>query len=172
MAASNDGGRKISPSRGRSSRSRASNASTRSPRAARRLSKAISGAVSMAVTDGGNRRPGQARSPAAVARAGGGRYAKGLWERRAVDAEERGTNAMSAARRRQRGRIGRWMRRILPALIVIALLPLGLTLVYRIPGVHPVSTLMLVDALTFAGYDRRWTTLDGLGRRQPHSGML
>lgn len=58
-----------------------------------------------------------------------------------------------------RGR-GGWLRRIVLILLVIVLIPVGLTLVYAIPGVRPVSTLMLKDLVTFQGYDRRWVPID------------
>lgn len=74
--------------------------------------------------------------------------------------------------RRRHGRVRRWLGRILIVIVIIALLPLGLTLVYRIPAVHPVSTLMLADAITFAGYEREWTPLEELGTRVPYAVMM
>lgn len=73
---------------------------------------------------------------------------------------------------RPRGRFRRWLGRVLLVLVVIALLPLVLTLVYRIPGIHPVSTLMIADALTLNGYDRRWTKLEDMGTRLPYAVMM
>lgn len=58
------------------------------------------------------------------------------------------------------------------ALVLIALLPLALTLLYRVPVVHPVSTLMLKDLATLTGYDRRWTSLDAMGPLIQHSVMM
>ncbi len=70
----------------------------------------------------------------------------------------------STGGRRGRGRAWRWLRRLLAVLVVIALLPLALTLVYAIPAVHPVSTLMVGDLADGAGYVRQWTRLDDFGR--------
>jgi monofunctional biosynthetic peptidoglycan transglycosylase len=67
-------------------------------------------------------------------------------------------------RRRRGGRVlRRWFRRFVLVMVLIAMLPLGLSLLYRLPAVHPVSTLMLADLVTLRGYDRRWTSLDDLG---------
>src|SRR5690606_23671786 len=74
--------------------------------------------------------------------------------------------------RQRRGLFRRWLRRILVVAAVTALVPLGLSLVYRLPQVHPVSTLMLTDLLTLNGYDRRWTPLDDLGDAVVRSVMV
>lgn len=130
----------------------------------------------MTVSDGGNSRAGQDRR-LAVARTDGGRYARGnAWERErgvpTADADQGETGLMRARRRGRQGRFGRWLRRIVATLVVVALLPLGLSLLYRIPAVHPVSTLMLVDAVTFAGYERRWTPLNEIGDHVVHAVMM
>jgi monofunctional glycosyltransferase len=52
-----------------------------------------------------------------------------------------------------------WQRVIL-ALVVLLLLPYLLIPIYVLPFIHPVSTLMLRDAVTFRGYDRQWVSLD------------
>jgi monofunctional biosynthetic peptidoglycan transglycosylase len=44
--------------------------------------------------------------------------------------------------------------------LVVALLPAVLTLLYAPSVVHPVSTLMLRDAVRLSGYDRRWVALE------------
>ncbi|MEJ1159926.1 monofunctional biosynthetic peptidoglycan transglycosylase [Prosthecomicrobium sp. N25] len=51
-----------------------------------------------------------------------------------------------------------WIRRVAWALVVLAAVPLGLTLLYRI--VDPVSTLMLADQVRGRPVDRRWVPLD------------
>ncbi|WP_295811906.1 monofunctional biosynthetic peptidoglycan transglycosylase [uncultured Nitratireductor sp.] len=88
-----------------------------------------------------------------------------------VDPEKR-MSARGGRRRGRRGgtraRSGRgWLgwifRRLVFALVVLALIPVALTLLYRAPVVHPVSTLMLRDLATFTGYDRRWRSLDEMG---------
>jgi monofunctional biosynthetic peptidoglycan transglycosylase len=48
-----------------------------------------------------------------------------------------------------------WLR-ILRLVFVILLLPYALILLYWVPFVHPVSTLMLSDLVLLKGYDRRW----------------
>lgn len=54
----------------------------------------------------------------------------------------------------------RWTRRILIVLVTLALIPAVLTLIYAVPGIRPISTLMLRDAVTFQGYDRRWVPIE------------
>jgi monofunctional glycosyltransferase len=79
-----------------------------------------------------------------------------------------------ASRRRRRGRgfIRTWLRRGAFAVVVVALLPLLLTLVYAVPGVRPVSTLMVKDIVTLQGYDRRWVPLEEMGPRIIHAVMM
>lgn len=60
----------------------------------------------------------------------------------------------------RRSRIGRWLRNLVALALLLALVPVGLTLLYTAPSVHPVSTLMLRDLVTARGYDRRWVPLD------------
>ena len=52
-----------------------------------------------------------------------------------------------------------WVRRTVLAFAVLALLPAVLTFLYLPSFVHPVSTLMLKDLVTFQGYDRRWVPI-------------
>jgi monofunctional biosynthetic peptidoglycan transglycosylase len=74
--------------------------------------------------------------------------------------------------RRTRGSAGRWLRRAVIAAAVVAALPFALTLVYAVPGVRPVSLLMVGDLLTLRGYDRQWVPLDDMGSALPHSVMM
>jgi monofunctional glycosyltransferase len=53
-------------------------------------------------------------------------------------------------------------RRIIKWILAIVLLPYALILLYVIPFLHPVSTLMLADLVTFQGYDRRWVSFDDI----------
>ncbi len=53
-----------------------------------------------------------------------------------------------------------WLRRVLLALLVVALIPVFLTLVYAIPNVHPLSTLMVRDMVLLREVDRRWVPLE------------
>ncbi|MBC7151611.1 MAG: monofunctional biosynthetic peptidoglycan transglycosylase [Rhizobium sp.] len=57
------------------------------------------------------------------------------------------------------------VRRILRIVIVLLLLPYALVLLYRVDFIHPVSTLMLADLVTFQGYDRRWVDFETIS---PH----
>ncbi|WFU04161.1 monofunctional biosynthetic peptidoglycan transglycosylase [Rhizobium sp. CB3171] len=52
-----------------------------------------------------------------------------------------------------------WQRIVL-LLVGSMLLPYLFILLYVLPFTHPISTLMLRDALTFQGYDRRWVSFD------------
>ena len=58
----------------------------------------------------------------------------------------------------------RW-RQLLAVLLVVLLLPYALILLYTPNLVHPVSTLMLRDLVTFSGYDRRWVPFEQIS---PH----
>ena len=60
----------------------------------------------------------------------------------------------------KRGGFGLWLRRLVLLGLLIALLPLVLTVVYVIPQMRPVSTLMLADLVTGRGYQRQWLPID------------
>lgn len=66
----------------------------------------------------------------------------------------------------------RWVRRLLLAAVSLALLPVVLTLLYALPFIHPVSTLMLKDLATFSGYDRRWVSIDDVAPILAHSVIM
>jgi monofunctional biosynthetic peptidoglycan transglycosylase len=70
-----------------------------------------------------------------------------------------------------RARTGRraWLRRAAIALVVLVAAPFVLTLLYLIPFLHPVSTLMLKDLATLRGYDRQWVSLDEVSPVLLHS---
>lgn len=53
-----------------------------------------------------------------------------------------------------------WLRRIVKTMIIVAFIPIILTILYIPSFVHPISTLMLGDLATFKGYDRQWVALD------------
>lgn len=76
-----------------------------------------------------------------------------------IDHETEGLDMVSRPRRR-RGDYRRWLRRALRIAIVLAIIPAVLTFLYMPSFVHPVSTLMLKDLVTFSGYDRRWVSID------------
>ena len=71
---------------------------------------------------------------------------------------------------RRRGRV--WLFRAIVALVAVGLLPIGLTLVYAVPQVRPVSTLMMLDLVTLRGYDRRWVALEDMGPNIVHAVMM
>ncbi len=73
--------------------------------------------------------------------------------------------------RRRRGP-GGWLFRLFGGLVVLALLPIALTLLALIPQVHPVSTLMIADLVTFRGYERQWVALDEMAPVLPRSVMM
>jgi len=56
--------------------------------------------------------------------------------------------------------------------LVIVLLPFVLTLLYLVPFVHPVSTLMLKDLVTLQGYDRQWVALEDVAPVLAHSVIM
>ncbi|MBB3457016.1 monofunctional biosynthetic peptidoglycan transglycosylase [Rhizobium sp. BK313] len=68
---------------------------------------------------------------------------------------------------RRAGRLARFKgrplwQRIVLVLIGLMLLPYLFILLYLLPFIHPISTLMLRDAVTFQGYDRRWVSFDDI----------
>ena len=58
--------------------------------------------------------------------------------------------------------VSRYHRRIVLALIGIAVLPYALMLLYLLPFLHPVSTLMVADLALARGYDRRWVDFEDI----------
>ncbi len=66
----------------------------------------------------------------------------------------------------------RWVRRLIIAAVVVVALPLALSLVYAVPGVRPVSMLMVADLVTLRGYDRQWVSLEDMGSALPHAVMM
>ena len=83
-----------------------------------------------------------------------------------------------ASRRRGRSRIFAqawarpWLQRSIKIAVVLALLPIVLTILYLPPFVHPISTLMLKDLITFQGYDRRWVSLEDVAPALVHSVIM
>lgn len=78
------------------------------------------------------------------------------------------------ARARPSARLGfgSMLRFLLIAALALALVPLILTLLYFPSVVHPVSTLMLRDAATLQGYDRRWVPLAEIAPVLVHSVIM
>jgi monofunctional glycosyltransferase len=57
------------------------------------------------------------------------------------------------------------LHRLFKVMIVLAVLPFVLMVLYRPSFVHPVSTLMLADLALLQGYDRQWVPLESIS---PH----
>jgi monofunctional glycosyltransferase len=69
----------------------------------------------------------------------------------------------------------RWrflLRRLLLLMGFLAVLPLVLTLIYAVPFVRPVSTLMLWDAITLQGYTRQWRPIDEISANLKNSVVI
>jgi monofunctional glycosyltransferase len=71
-----------------------------------------------------------------------------------------------------RSRTGRVLGKLVKIGALLALVPVVLTLFYIPPVVHPVSTLMLKDLVTFKGYERRWVSIDNIAPALVHSVMM
>jgi monofunctional glycosyltransferase len=69
-------------------------------------------------------------------------------------------------------RIGRLVRRFLKIGVILALIPVALTLLYIPSVVHPISTLMLKDLVTLKGYERVWVSIDNIAPALVHSVMM
>jgi monofunctional biosynthetic peptidoglycan transglycosylase len=54
------------------------------------------------------------------------------------------------------------IKRALKWLVIIALVPFALILLYAVDFVRPVSTLMLWDLVTLQGYDRQWVEFEDI----------
>ena len=109
-------------------------------------------------------RPGRVPAPLRGSKSAGMTYASlgssKILAGPTVDPEPRRRNG--GRRRGRRRLLGGWVGRILGLLVLVAVLPLVLTLVYALPQVHPVSTLMAKDLVTFQGYERKWARLDDI----------
>ncbi len=75
-------------------------------------------------------------------------------------------------RRGSRAGLRRWVRRGIVAGVVMALVPAVLTFLYLPSFVHPISTLMLKDLVTFTGYERRWVSIDDVAPVLAHSVIM
>ena len=76
------------------------------------------------------------------------------------------------ARGRRRKRAVTFLRRLVLVLFALAMVPVVLTLLYLVPAVHPVSTLMLRDVVTLKGYERDWVELDDIAPVLVHSVVM
>jgi monofunctional biosynthetic peptidoglycan transglycosylase len=89
-----------------------------------------------------------------------------------IDPPTEGLTVAAAKRPRQRGVIGRWVRRLVLIVLALILLPLVLMLAYIPSAVTPVSTLMLADRLAGRDYDRRWVPLEEVSPVLIHSVIM
>ncbi|RWX75208.1 monofunctional biosynthetic peptidoglycan transglycosylase [Neorhizobium lilium] len=64
------------------------------------------------------------------------------------------------------------IRRILIGVVALVLLPYLLIIFYVLPFIHPISTLMVADLVSFRGYDRRWVSLDQISPNLVRSVMM
>lgn len=76
---------------------------------------------------------------------------------------------MAAGRARRRSGRRIWLRRGLLAALALGVAPLLLTLLYVLPFIHPVSTLMLKDLAMLRGYDRQWVEIEDVAPVLLHS---
>jgi monofunctional biosynthetic peptidoglycan transglycosylase len=75
-------------------------------------------------------------------------------------------------KRRTGSALRRWLKRGFMLVVLLALVPAVLILLYLPPFVHPVSTLMIKDLVTFNGYDRRWVSIDDVAPVLVNSVMM
>lgn len=64
-----------------------------------------------------------------------------------------------SAHLKRRRPIFRFLARLV---LILCLFPLVLTLIYTLPSIHPVSTLMIKARLDGSGVDRRWVAMDDI----------
>lgn len=72
----------------------------------------------------------------------------------------------------RKSRFWRMLRWSIVVLIVVALIPLALGLVYRSPSVHPVSTLMMYNKILGRKMQRQWVPFDKISPVLVHSVMM
>lgn len=68
--------------------------------------------------------------------------------------------------------VRKWAKRTGLVIAAVACVPLFLTVLYRWPAVHPVSTLMAKDLIVLNGYERRWVGIDDIAPVLVHSVMM
>ncbi len=66
----------------------------------------------------------------------------------------------------------RIVRLVVAAAVLLCLTIIALLSLYRIPAVHPVSTLMVRDLVTLQGYDRQWVSIDNMAPALVNSVMM
>lgn len=63
-------------------------------------------------------------------------------------------------------------QRLVMAILIFLALPYFLILVYALPFMRPVSTLMLADLVALQGYDRQWVSIDDISPNVVRSVMM
>ena len=61
---------------------------------------------------------------------------------------------------------------IIRIVLAIVLLPYALILLYMLPFIHPVSTLMVADLAMLRGYDRQWVSFDQISPQLVQAVMM
>ncbi|RLQ88748.1 biosynthetic peptidoglycan transglycosylase [Notoacmeibacter ruber] len=84
---------------------------------------------------------------------------------------KQGRDRSAGREKKSRSKRG-WFFRAVLVLIIVSLMPIGLTALALVPQVRPVSTLMLADLATLKGYDRQWIALDEMAPVLPRSVMM
>lgn len=64
------------------------------------------------------------------------------------------------------------LRKLIRYGLMLAAVPIVLMVLYIVPFIHPVSTLMLKDLVTLKGYDRQWVSIDDIAPVLIHSVMM
>lgn len=76
-------------------------------------------------------------------------------------------------RRARTESVGRgWLRPVLRFFLILLFLPVFLLVVYKIPFVHPVSTLMLKDQVLLQKMERQWVDIDDISPHLVHAVMM
>ncbi|MET3586700.1 monofunctional biosynthetic peptidoglycan transglycosylase [Pseudorhizobium tarimense] len=78
----------------------------------------------------------------------------------------------ASVRRGRRGPVARFLRRMVLLALALLVAPYLLILLYTLPVIHPVSTLMLADLALFRGYERQWVSLDDISPNLVQSVMM
>lgn len=86
--------------------------------------------------------------------------------------EAESTEPIAGSRRSPGMLVSRYARPAVKFAIALLVLPYALILLYLVPFLHPVSTLMLGDIALLRGYDRRWVSFDDISPALVQSVMM
>ena len=67
---------------------------------------------------------------------------------------------------------GSWLGRIVKILCLLIILPYTLLLLYKVPQIHPISTLMVKDYVTFQTVKRQWLPIDEMSSNLINAVMM